>query len=105
MPPSEVVVGVWESLMLLVNSYILKMAAMLKPNAEYNRWAVIIEDLRAEHSATKIIRFFEYPRSTVYNVMAKYTGLEQFNKGFSMPARKSHSKERITKIPAIVGRT
>ena len=39
-----VVVGVREKLMLLVNSHILKMAAMLKPNAEYNRRAAIIED-------------------------------------------------------------
>jgi len=35
-------------------SFILKMAAMLKPSAEYNRRAAI-EDLRAERSATKII--------------------------------------------------
>ena len=45
MSPSEVIVGVRE--MLLVNSYILKMAAMLKPSAkEYNRRAAIIEGFR-----------------------------------------------------------
>ena len=54
----EVVVGVRESLMLLVNSHILKIAAMLKPSAKYNRRAAIIESLRAERSATEIIRFF-----------------------------------------------
>jgi len=40
-PPPEVVVGVRESLILLVNNHILKMAAMLKPSAEYNRRAAI----------------------------------------------------------------
>jgi len=75
-PPPEVV-GVWESLMLLVNNHILKMTAMLKPSAEYNRTAAIIEGFHAERSATEIIRFFGYPRSTVYDVVAKYTALEQ----------------------------
>ena len=102
MPPSEV--GVRENLMLLINSHILKMAAMLKPSAEYNRRAAIIEDLRAGRSATEIIRFFGYPRSTVYDVVAKYTALEQSNEGSSMPARKSHSKERTARIPAVVER-
>jgi len=35
--------------------------------------------------------------------VAKYT-LEQSNKGSSMPARKSHSKERAARIPAVVER-
>jgi len=75
------------------------MAAILKPNA------AIIEGFRADHSATEIIRFFGYPRSTVYDVVAKYTILEQFNENSSMPARKNHSKERIMRIPAVVKRT
>jgi len=45
--PPEIVVGVQESLMFLVNSHILKMTAMLKPSTEYNRRAAIIEGLRA----------------------------------------------------------
>jgi len=62
---------------MLVNSHILKMAAMLKPNAEYNRnrdhrrpsrWALS----NGNNS------FFEHLRSIVYNVVAKYT-LEQAN--------------------------
>ena len=76
MLPPEVVVGVRESLMLLVNNDILKMAVMLKPSAKYNRRAAIIEGLRAGRSATKIIPFFRYPRSTVYDVVTKYTALE-----------------------------
>ncbi|KYN15565.1 hypothetical protein ALC57_12218 [Trachymyrmex cornetzi] len=65
--------------MFLVNSHIIKMAAMLKPNAEYNRRAAIIEGLRAGRSATEIIRFFGYPRSTVHDVVVKYPASEQSN--------------------------
>jgi len=75
MLPSEVVV-IRESLMILVNSHILKMAAMLKQSAEYNRRAAIIEGIRIGRSATEIIRFFGYPRSTIYVVVAKYIALE-----------------------------
>ena len=87
--------GCWrrESLMLLVNNHILKMAAMLKSSAEYNQKAAIIEGLRVGRSATEIIWFFGYSRSTVYDVVAKYMALEQSNEDSSMPARKSHSKE------------
>jgi len=88
-PPLEIVVGVRESLMLLVNSHIFKMAAMLKPNAKYNRRVAIIEGFRAGRLATEIIRFFGYPRSIVYNVMTKYTALEQSNKVYQ--------RERVTR--------
>ena len=86
------VVGVRESLMLPVNSHILKMAAMLKPSAEYNRRA-IIEDFHAGRSATEVIRFFEYPRSTIY-VVAKYMALEEFNVKFQY-ASEEESLERM----------
>jgi len=88
-PPLEIVVGVRESLMLLVNSHIFKMAAMLKPNAKYNRRVAIIEGFRAGRLATEVIRFFGYPRSIVYNVMTKYTTLEQSNKVYQ--------RERVTR--------
>jgi len=42
----EIIVGIWESLMLLVN--ILEMATMMKSSAEYNQRAAIIENLRAQ---------------------------------------------------------
>ncbi|KYN45447.1 hypothetical protein ALC53_00005, partial [Atta colombica] len=70
---------------------------ILKPSAQYNRRAAIIEGLRAGRSAMEIIRFFEYPRSTVYDVIAKYIALEQSNEGSSMSARKSHSKKRTAR--------
>ena len=72
--------------------------AALKSSAEYNQKAAIIESFRTGRSATEIIRFLSYPRSTVYDIVAKYTALEQFSEGFSMSARKSHSKERTTRI-------
>jgi len=65
-PPPEIIVGVRESLMRLVNSHILKMTTMLKPSAKYNWKAAIIESFRAGRSATEIIRFFGYPKSIVY---------------------------------------
>jgi len=39
-------------------------------------------------------RFFGYPRAIVYDVVAKYTTVQR-----SMPARKSHSKERNARTP------
>ena len=96
--------GCWRSRKTDASSkqHILKMAAMLKPSAEYNRRAVIIEGLRAGSSVIEIIRFFAYPRSTIYDVMAKYTALEQSNENSSMLARKSHSKERTAKTSAVI---
>jgi len=75
------------NLMLLVNNHKLKMAAA--PDREHNRRAAIIEGFRAGRSPTEIIRFFGYPKSTVYDVVTKYSTSEQSNKSFSMPARKS----------------
>lgn len=101
MPPTEIVVGVRESLILLINNHNHKKAAVLKPSAEYDRRAAIIEGLRAGRSATEIIRFFGYPRSTVYDVVAKYTASEQSNEGSSTPARKIHSRKHIARTPTM----
>jgi len=62
--PPEVVVGVRESLILLINNHILKM--VVESRAEYNRRAAI-KGLRTGRSAMEIIRFFRYPNSTVYD--------------------------------------
>jgi len=51
----------------------------------------------------EIIRF-GYPKSTVYDVVTKYTALEQSNEDSSMPARKSHLKERIARISTVIER-
>ncbi|XP_018364731.1 PREDICTED: uncharacterized protein LOC108762295, partial [Trachymyrmex cornetzi] len=75
---------------------------MLKPSAEYNRRAAIIESVRAGRSATEIIRFFGYPRSTVYDVIAKYHESEKPNEGSATPVRKIHSNERVVMTPDII---
>ncbi|CAK9829643.1 Transposable element Tcb1 transposase [Anthophora retusa] len=89
----------------ILNIHNLKTVAMLKPSAEYNRRAAIIESVRAGRSATEIIRFFGYPRSTVYDVVAKYNQSEKSNEGFATPARKTHSKKRVVRTPEILQRT
>ena len=60
------------------NKQLYSQNGCLKPSAKYNRRAAIIEGRRAGRSATEIIRFFGYPRSTVYDIVIKYTTLEQF---------------------------
>jgi len=56
------------------------MAVASTPGREYNRKAAIIEGFRAGRSPTEIIRFLGYPRSTVYDVVAKYSVSEESNK-------------------------
>jgi len=92
-------------MMLLVNSHKLKMAAASTSGREYNWRSAIIEGLRAGRSPTEINRFFGYPRSTVYNVVAKYSASGQWNESSSTPARRSHSKERTARTPVVVERT
>ena len=64
---------------------------------------MIIEDLRAGRSAKEIIRFFGYLSPIVYDVVTKYTALEQSTEDSSMPV--CHSKERIARSSAVVERT
>lgn len=45
------------------------MASMLHTSTEYSRRATIVESIRAGRSPTEIIRFFGYPRSTVYEAV------------------------------------
>ncbi|EZA55143.1 hypothetical protein X777_05320 [Ooceraea biroi] len=78
------------------------MSEQIRSSAEYNRRMAIIESLRAGHSQSEIIRFFGYPRSTVYDVAAKYLASETFEKGSANPTRKSHSKEKSVRTPAII---
>lgn len=62
-------------------------------NAEYNRRAAIIEGLRAGRSPTDIIKFFGYPRSTVYDIAQKYSALQASGEDPNNPARKICSKK------------
>ena len=73
MPPPEVVVSPRKPDTSSKQLY-SQNGRMLKPSAEYNRRVAITEDLRAGRSATEIIRFFRYPRSTIYDIVAKIFG-------------------------------
>lgn len=68
-------------------------------NAEYNRRAAIIEGLRAGRSPTDIIKFFGYPRSTVYDIAQKYSALQASGEDPNNPARKICSKKRKSRTP------
>ncbi|XP_011707025.1 PREDICTED: uncharacterized protein LOC105462195 [Wasmannia auropunctata] len=97
-------IGIQNSLTHVLNHHNLETVAMLKPSAEYSRRAAIVESVRAGRSVTETIRFFGYPRSTVYDVIAKYHESEKSNKGSATPARKIHSKERVVRTPDIIQR-
>ncbi|CAH2005543.1 unnamed protein product [Acanthoscelides obtectus] len=75
---------------------------MLRTSAEYNRRDAIIESIRAGRSPTEIIRFFRYPISTVYDIVSKYNASEESRESSSNPARKTHSRERRSRTPAVV---
>jgi len=77
------------------------MAAASTPGREYNQRAAIIEGLRTGRSPTEIIQFFGYPKSTVYDVVAKYSASKQSNESSSTPAKKSQSKERTARTPMV----
>ncbi|XP_072764892.1 uncharacterized protein [Anoplolepis gracilipes] len=80
------------------------MSEQIRSSAEYNRRAAIIESLRAGHSQTEYIRFFGYPRSTVYDVAAKFFASEKSTEGSANPTRKRHSKEKSVRTPEIIAK-
>jgi len=64
----------------------------------WNRVRSIIEEpqsLKAGHSVTEIIRFFGYPRSTVYDVVTKCTALKTLQRRFY--ERYASEKESLEK--------
>ncbi|CAK9827593.1 Transposable element Tcb1 transposase [Anthophora retusa] len=80
------------------------MAELVKSSVEYNRRAAIIEALRAGRSAAEIILFFKYPRSTVYDIVQRYAAAEKSEEGSANPTRRTHSKGRSVRTPAVVQR-
>lgn len=80
------------------------MGESVRSSAEYNRRAAVIEALRAGRSPTEIIRFFGYPRSTVYDIAQKYADAEKSEEGSANPARQSHSREKTARAPNVVQR-
>ena len=78
------------------------MIAVSKYSAKYNRRAAIIKSIRAVRSEKEIIRFFGFPRSTVYEDAAKFNRLEKSNKGLATPTRKFNSKRRPVRTPEVI---
>ena len=64
---------------------------------EYKRRTAITESLRTEKTPREIITFFEYSKSTVYNVAKKVCASEEFKEGST--ARKKHAREKSTRTP------
>jgi len=80
------------------------MAAMLKPSAEYNR-RITTKAFALGAQQRKYFDSLDTWDQFIY-VVAKYTAQNNSKfEGSSMPARKSHSKKRITRTPAVVERT
>ncbi|XP_072750568.1 uncharacterized protein [Anoplolepis gracilipes] len=78
------------------------MSEQIRSSAEYNRRA-IIEGLRAGHS--QIIRFFGYPKPTVYDVAAKFFASKNSTEGSANSTKKRHSKEKAVRTPEIIAKT
>lgn len=66
-----------------LNRYNLEIVEILKSSAGYNRRAEIMKSISASRSTTEIVRFFEYPRSTVVDVVEMY----KFGMIFSLRTR------------------
>ncbi|KYN12086.1 hypothetical protein ALC57_15753 [Trachymyrmex cornetzi] len=52
------------------------MAESFRKTSEYNRRAAVIEGIRAGRTPSEIVKFFGYPRSTVYNIVQRYAASE-----------------------------
>jgi inhibitor of nuclear factor kappa-B kinase subunit alpha len=65
--------------------------ADIKSTAEYDRRAAIIEGLRAGRSRQEIIQFFNYPKSTVYDVAKAFNDAEETEDGSGSASRKRHA--------------
>lgn len=63
---------------------------------------MIIGDLHVGRSPTEIIKFIEYQRSTVYDIVQKYAASDMSEESSANPARKIHSKKKTAKLPAVV---
>jgi len=88
--------------MFVISVHNFKMFEQIRSSAEYNQ-RMAIKGLGAGRSQIEIIRFFGYSRSTIYDVATKYLASETSEKGFAIPTRKSYSKKKLVRTPAIKG--
>jgi hypothetical protein len=82
----------------------LKMAEFIKSSLEYNRRAAIVESLRAGRMPTEIIKFFGYPKPTVYDIGKRHAVSEESEEGSSTPARKIQIRERSIRTLEVIQR-
>jgi hypothetical protein len=80
------------------------MAEFVKSSLEYNRRAAIVESLRAGRTPTEIIRFFGYPRSTVYDIAKRHAVSEESEEGSSTPARMIQVRDKSIRTPEVIQR-
>ncbi|VDO61967.1 unnamed protein product [Heligmosomoides polygyrus] len=78
------------------------MVSMLHTSVEGNRRAAIIENICTGCSPAEIIRFFGYPRSTACDVVVRYNASEESEEGSANPARKTRSRESVSRTAAVV---
>jgi len=101
-PPHLILaIGCWRSNKSHICKRNCKMSEQIRSSAKYNRRATIIEGL---HWAFADRNYSVLCESIVYDVAAKYLTLETFEKGSANLTRKSHSKEKSVRIPAIIKR-
>jgi len=80
------------------------MAESFRKTPEYNRRAAVIEGVRAGRTPNEIIKFFGYPRSTVYDIVQRYAASEESEEGSCTPARKIHVREKAIRTPELIKR-
>uniref|UniRef100_A0A914WDW8 Uncharacterized protein n=1 Tax=Plectus sambesii TaxID=2011161 RepID=A0A914WDW8_9BILA len=80
------------------------MAEFDKSSLEYNRRAAIVESLHTGRTPTEIIRFFGYPRSTVYDIAKRHAVSEESEKDSSTPARKIRVREESIRTLGVIQR-
>jgi len=80
------------------------MAESFRKTPEYNRRAAVIEGVRAGRTPNEIIKFFGYPRSTVYDIVQRYAASEESEEGSCTPARKIHVMEKAIRTPELIKR-
>ncbi|EZA50176.1 hypothetical protein X777_11239 [Ooceraea biroi] len=70
--------------------------------SEYNRRAAVIDGVRAGRTPSEIIKFFRYPRSTVYDIVQRYAASEESEVDSGTPERKIHVREKATRTPELI---
>ncbi|XP_018311841.1 uncharacterized protein [Mycetomoellerius zeteki] len=80
------------------------MAESFRKTSEYNRRTAVIKGVRAERTPSEIVKFFGYPRSTVYDIVQRYAASEESEEGSCTPARKIHVREKAILTPELVKR-